>query len=71
MDIKELIGIFIGIIQIILTLVIGSFLIFLPYALLTYFFNEKIGLLALFLIILIPPIYKFLKHKINWERFRK
>jgi hypothetical protein len=68
---KEFIGIFIGIIQIILTLLIGSFLIFLPYALLTYFFNEKIGLLALFLVLLIPPIYKFFKNKINWERFKK
>jgi 4-amino-4-deoxy-L-arabinose transferase-like glycosyltransferase len=70
MDKKELIGILIGIIQIILTLLIGSFLIFLPYALLTYFFNEKVGLLALFLIILIPPIYKFLRNNINWERFK-
>ncbi len=71
MDMKELIGIFIGIIHIILILVIGSFLILLPYALLTYFINEKTALLSMFLIIFIPPIYKFFKNKINWDRFIK
>jgi hypothetical protein len=68
MDFKNLVGNSVGILQLILTLIIASILITIPFLVLNYFFNLEVAYFAFLMLGFIHLIYFFIKQKTGLNR---
>lgn len=68
MDLKKILGNSVGFLQLILTLIMTSVLITIPFLVLNYFFSLEVAYFAFIMVSFIPLVYSFVKQKIGLNR---
>ena len=68
MDFIKLVGNSVRILQLILTLIMASILITIPFLVLNYFFSLEVAYFAFLMVGLIPFVYSFVKQKTGLNR---
>ena len=68
MDFIKLVGNSVRILQLILTLIMASILITIPFLVLNYFFSLEVAYFAFIMVSFIPLVYSFVKQKIGLNR---
>jgi hypothetical protein len=68
MDFIKLVGNSVRILQLILTLIMASILITIPFLVLNYFFSLEVAYFAFLMVGFIPFVYSFVKQKTGLNR---